>query len=171
MFEVGRVVCYRAEGVCKITDIREEAFGGSAKKTYYVLTPVGDEKSTVYVPCDNDVLVGFMRPLLSAEEICRLVEETREERMEWIPESRFRNTKFREILANGDRRELLVLLFTLMEHAASVNTRKPSTVDENAARRARKLLLEEFSVTTDLETEEELCRLLTGERLCQNRED
>ena len=169
MFEIGRFVCYRAEGVCQITDVREEAFGGSEKKPYYVLTPVGDVKSTVYVPCDSEVLTSRMRPLLSAEEICALVEDTRGERMEWIPESRLRNTKFRDILAEGDRRELLVLLFTLMAHAETVGAKKNSTVDENAARRARKLLLEEFSVTTDLETEEDLCRLLTVERPCRER--
>ena len=42
-----------------------------------------------------------------------------------------------------------------------------SSVDENAARRAKKLLLDEFSVTSDLRTEEELVRFLRGEITCQ----
>ena len=170
MFEIGRCVCYRAEGVCRITDIREESFGTSTKTLYYVLTPVHDEKSTVYVPTDNELLVSRMRALLTAKEICELVESLREVRMDWIPESRARNAKFREILGDGDRDALIVLLLTLLDRAGE-GGKKPSTVDENAARRAKKLLLEEFSATTDLSTEEDLVRFLRGEILCGDKKE
>ena len=167
MFEIGRCVSYRAEGVCRITDIREESFGAPNQKTlYYVLTPLQDDRSTVYVPVENEMLTSYMRPLLTAKEIGTLAAELRDQRMEWIPESRVRNNKFREILSAGDRRELIVLLLTLLERAEQ-GGKKMSSVDENAARRAKKLLLDEFSVTSDLRTEEELVRFLRGEITCQ----
>ena len=74
MFEIGSYVMYRAEGVCKISDIRDESFGAiGGQEKYYILSPLNDDKSTVYVPMGNDALLGMMRPLMSAEEICRMV--------------------------------------------------------------------------------------------------
>ena len=73
MFAVGSFVVYRAEGVCRISDIKAESFGViGSKENYYILTPLNDEKSTVFVPVANETLVGMMRPLLSAEEITAL---------------------------------------------------------------------------------------------------
>ncbi|MBQ8344924.1 MAG: hypothetical protein IJY42_01495 [Clostridia bacterium] len=168
MFEIGRWVSYRSEGVCRISDIREEAFGGQ-KNRYYVLSPMQDVKSTVYVPVDNERLVSQMQPLLSAREICCLVDSLREVRMEWIAESRLRNNRFREILANGQREELIVMLLTLMDREQEKGKRN-SIVDENAAKRAKRLLLEEFSFTTDMTTEEELSALLRGEWICRDQD-
>lgn len=65
MYEVGGYVSYRSDGVCKIIDIRKENFGVVGKDTlYYVLSPVSDEKSTFFVPVDNEALVSMMRKVL-----------------------------------------------------------------------------------------------------------
>ena len=172
MYEIGSYVIYRAEGVCKISDIRTESFGAiGGQEKYYILSPVNDEKSTVFVPLGNDVLLGMMRPLMSAEEICQLAEELRDRRLEWIPESRARNTMFRELLAVGDRRELIVLVNTVVEHmeATVAAGKKPGSTDENALRRARRLLYEEFSATTDIGGEEDVVPLLRGELTVRNK--
>ena len=173
MFDIGSYVSYRAEGVCVISDIREERFGalgGLAK--YYILSPVGDEKSTVFVPMDNEGLVSMMRPLLSAQEIMATVEELRDERMEWIEESRVRNVRFREIFAEGDRRKLIVLLNTVVEHSEMLRSigKKVGSTDENAQYRAQTMLFEEFSMTTDLKSIDEILPLLRGERILASKE-
>ena len=173
MFEIGSYVSYRAEGVCVIRDIREERFGAlSEVAKYYILSPIGDEKSTVFVPMDNATLMALMRPLLSAEEIQALVEETRDERFEWIEESRLRNMKFREILSIGDRRSLIVLLNTVVEHNELITKlgKKVGATDENALYRAKTMLFEEFSVTTDLTYSDEILALLRGERTLRAKE-
>lgn len=168
MFEIGSYVSYRAEGVCVISDIREERFGtlGETVK-YYILSPLGDEKSTVFVPMNNDALMSLMRPLLSAEEILALVAELREERLEWIEESRLRNMKFREILSMGERRDLIVLINTVAEHNEMITAlgKKVGSTDENALYRAKTMLFEEFSMTTDLAFSDEIFSLLRGERM------
>ena len=173
MFEIGSYVSYRAEGVCVICDIREERFGalGDAAK-YYILSPVGDEKSTVFVPMENEELLSLMRPLLSAEEILSLVSELRDERLEWIEESRLRNLKFREILSLGDRKQLIVLVNTVAEHNELVLSlgKKVGSTDENALYRAKAMLFEEFSMTTDLRLPEEILPLLRGERTLSSKE-
>ena len=67
-------------------------------------------------------------------------------RNEWISDSRGRGTRFKEILAIGDRRELIVLVNTVREkiEATMADGRKPCATDINALRKAEFLLFEEF---------------------------
>lgn len=164
-FRVGGCVIYRAEGICDIVDIRRETFiGREEAMEYYILSPRNDPNSTVYVPVDNEELTALMRPLLSRDEILALCDDLREERMAWIPDSRGRNTKFREILSIGDRREVLVLVNTVREHIAENERigKKSGTTDTGALRRGVKLLRDEFSATMTIESDEALLSLLDG---------
>ena len=169
MFEVGTYVSYRAEGVCIISDIRKECFGALGKiEEYYILTPMKDANSILYVPVNNELLTSKMQPLLSAEEIRALADELREERIEWVTDSRARNGVLKEILAGGDRRELIVFVNTVLdriEHSVEIG-RKITAGDENSFKRAKRMLLDEFSATTDLSSDEELVMLLRGELRC-----
>jgi len=167
MYQIGECVVYRAEGVCRISDIRQESFGVAGNDhTYYILTPMRDMGTTLFVPTDNELLTSMMRPLLSIEELIALGERLREERMEWIPESRGRNAHFREILSRGDREELIVMLQTVRAHARQVAAegKRPMATDAQAIGRASELLLAEFSATTDIDTEAALFAFLDGER-------
>lgn len=172
MFEKGSYVIYRSEGVCLISDIRDESFAsvGRADK-YYILTPINDSRSTVFVPADNERLVGFMRKLMSAAEINKLVEELRDERIEWQSDSRARNNSFRDILSRGDRRELIVLANTVGEKTEELakSGKRVCTADLNTLRRAERQLLEEFSATTDLSSTEQIMSLLRGELTLEPR--
>ena len=173
MFKVGAHVSYRAEGVCVIKDIRNESFGALGKsEEYYILSPLKDMNSILYVPVNNEVLTSKMHPLLSADEICALADELREEKLEWIIDSRARNAALREILATGNRRELIVLVNTIVdriERSAEIG-RKITAGDENTLKRAKRMLLDEFAATTDLKSDEELMGVLRGEHRCAPKE-
>ncbi len=165
MFEIGEYVSYRAEGVCKIVDVRKECFGSvGGEEEYYILTPIKDPKSTVFVPLQNENLVGMMRKLLSSREINALSEELREERLPWIPDSRTRNNRYREILSLGDRKDLILLIHSVLDYKNEMTAagKNANSTDENAYKRAVKMLFEEFFVTTELASEEELILLLQG---------
>lgn len=172
MLEIGTYVSYRSEGVCVISDIRTEAFNALGKsEEFYILSPLKDMNSVLYVPVNNELLTSKMHTLLSAEEICALASELRNVKMEWIVDSRARNSAFREILVAGDRRELIVLVNTITDRinrSAEIG-RKITAGDENTLMRAKKMLLDEFSTTTDLKTEDELMRVLIGAHTCSPR--
>ncbi len=173
MFKVGTYVSYRAEGVCVISDIRMEAFNAIGKKEeFYILSSIKDMNSLLYVPVNNELLTSKMRPLLSAEEVCALADELRDERMEWIVESRVRNSALRDILTVGDRRELMLLVNTINDRIARSEEigRKITAGDENVRKRALRMLIDEFSVTTDIKTEEHLLSVLDGSGACAPRD-
>lgn len=173
MFEIGTYVSYRAEGVCVISDIRTEAFNALGKsEEFYILAPLKDMNSILYVPVNNEALTSKMQPLLSADEIYALADELREVRMEWIDDSRARNSVLREMLAAGGRRELLILVNTIVDRIKRADEigRNITAGDANVLTRAKKMLLDEFSVTAELNNVDELMEVLTGERRCAARE-
>ena len=149
MFEIGSYVSYRADGVCKIADIREESFGVLAEHTlYYVLHPIHDEKSIFFIPVDNQTLVAKMRPLLSRDEIAALIKKVSERPLEWIPEAKPRANFFKNILSEGDREELIYLVRLLKVHTETTvaQGKKVYATDDSAAKRAAQLLFAEFSM-------------------------
>ena len=161
-YEIGEHVIYRAEGICDIVDIRCESFAGGEKSDYYILSPRNDPNSMLYVPVDNERLTSMMRPLLSEKEIREIIAELRDERLEWIDESRARNSKFKEILSEGERRAVLVLLNTVRERIAmnEASGKRSGTTDTGALSRACKLLRDEFSPAIPVKTDEQLFALL-----------
>ena len=170
MFEIGSYVIYRSEGVCVISDVREESFstlGGASR--FYILNPINDLNSVVYVPCDNENLVGMMRALLSPAEIDALAEEIKNERMELPTDIRMRNAKYKEIFAEGDRRSLMILVNTVGELIEKLENegKKVGSTDRNAFSRALKYLYEEFSATADISGIDELVDIIKTERSCR----
>lgn len=172
MFEIGGRVIYRAEGVCVINDIRSERFGNSGEEQYYVLSPLNDPRSTIFVPLANERLVSMMRPLLFAAELMEMVKDTEEDRLEWHGDSRNRNAQWREILSVGHPRQLMVMIRTIREHLSPevADGMRATGIDLAAKARAEKLLLDECSVTTDLSTVEKLDELLQGKWIPKDRE-
>ena len=166
-FVVGDVVVYRAEGVCDIVDIRKECFAtvGDGEE-YYILSPRNDANSSIYVPVYNERLTAMMRPIVTREELAAMVEELREVRLEWLPESRARHTAFREILSLGERRAMIVLVLTVKERIEQLiaTGKKPGSTETGALARACKLLYDEISLVVPLSGEADLIALLRGER-------
>ena len=67
-------VHYGAYGVCRVEDLRSMRFGpGEPLREYYVLRSVDQHGADIYVPADNAALTARMRPVLSREEIDRLL--------------------------------------------------------------------------------------------------
>ena len=166
MFEKGSYVAYRSEGVCVILDVCKEKFGGKEEEEdYYVLAPVNDMKSTVFVPVNNETLVGYMRELLSAEELNAFIAECKEERLEWIPENRARNMAFKQVLSEGSRKDRLALINTLYDRLDYIKSigKKAGTMDIALLDKAEKLTFEEFSFTCEINSQDEVKAVVRGE--------
>ena len=172
MFEIGNCVVYRAEGVCVISDIRSESFGAiGTQEKYYILTPIRDEKSVFFVPVNNPKLVSYMRELLTAEQIMQMVSDIKDERVEWTAESRARSAMFRDILAEGDRVRIAVLLNTVYEMTEKMEAqgKKISAGTLAIISRAEKMLFDEFRVTANIESQADIAPLLRGEIVLRDR--
>ena len=115
MFNVNDTILYGTHSKCKITDITEQKFNGSTNK-YYILQPLHNASSTIYVPMDNEKLIAKMRRILSEEEIYELIKAMPDKNGAWIENKNERNEYFRSILSNGDRAEIIKLIKIIYQH-------------------------------------------------------
>lgn len=115
MHKKGDAVCYGSKGVCKIQEIQMLDITGQAQE-YYVLIPVYDPRSRVYVPKENNLLTSRMRPALSAKEAKEFVGEFESAEPLWQSEETKRKQYFSELLANGERREILGMIKGIYRH-------------------------------------------------------
>ena len=156
-FEIGNTVTYSIHGVCVIEDIEKKDFMGSPAE-YYVLKPVGDARSTVYVPCENGILTEKIKKVLSVSEIHELIKMMPNENDIWIDNPHERKKKYAEILSSGDRRALISLIKTLYERREKQKEtgKKLHISDESFLRDAEKLLYEEFAHVLNIKKDQVL---------------
>ena len=74
MFNIGDTVVYGAQGVCKIDTVQEKQIGKQAIK-YYVLKPVFNENTSVFVPIENAALTSKMQSILTLSQAKELINE------------------------------------------------------------------------------------------------
>lgn len=141
--KIGTYVMYGKTGVCLVKEMTTMAGG-----QYYVLSPVGDSRSSVYVPCANADLLARMRPLLTREEIDLLLSDVDTVRLTWIDDRNERAMLYRTITGSGDRRELVRLLACLMRRKQEriAMGKRLSSMDENFLQECVRLVQEEFSM-------------------------
>lgn len=171
MYKLGTRVSYRSEGVCTVTEIRRQKFGVlNELKDFYILSPIKDQNSKLFVPADNEALVSKMRPLCTAEEINQLAKKLHSERLEWIDQPRPRSNYFRELLSDGNREMLILLIHTICAREEFLLTigKHVTQGDLAVLSRAKKMLIDEFSVTTDITTEQKLISVINCESECSN---
>ncbi len=152
MFQTEDTILYGTHGVCKIQSIEEMTFSGK-KQEYYILNPVYNQASTIYVPVHNEALTAKMHRILSAEEIYELIRTMPDEKTIWIENENARKERFQEIISGNNRQELVQLIKTLYLHQEKQKEKgkKLHIADERFLKEAEKLLYNEFALVLDME--------------------
>lgn len=155
MYQTGEQVLYGIHGVCTImeTEIRTV---DRKKVEYYVLVPNDQPGARYYVPTQNQAAVSKMRPLISKQELNELLQSEMDADSAWIEDENRRKQRYRELIAAGDRRELLQMIQALRVKKQSLQDsgRKFHQCDENFLRDAQKLLDSEFAHVLHIPQEE-----------------
>lgn len=155
MFEVGSTVLYGSDGVCTIQNITHKEVGGVSGE-YYVLESVYQKKSTVFVPLDNERLIGRMRNILSADELLDLIKTIPEEPLVWIEDEGERKQTYKEIISRGDCTELMQLVRTLYLHKEKQIERgkKLHACDDRFLKTAEKMINDEFAMVLHIDPDQ-----------------
>ncbi|MEE1279403.1 MAG: CarD family transcriptional regulator [Oscillospiraceae bacterium] len=146
MFKIGDVVVYSTAGVCRIEEISPKTFG-ALKTDYYVLRPLIQTASTVFVPVENERLTCKMHPILSQEEFLKVFCAAKK-REPIRPDSESeRREKFTEILESGNRETLILMVYDLnnLKTEQQQCGRRLHLADERLLNSAQNLLFEEIS--------------------------
>lgn len=155
MPEIGSYVIYGANGICTVKDKRKEKMCGT-KKEYYVLTPLDNSHAQIFVPTDNELLLGKMKAILNRDEILSMIKNIDTSDIQWVDDNKKRAEYFSSVLSNGDRRELLQLIkcIYLKKKELSANGKKLWASDENMIKSAEKIINAEFSLVLGIAPEE-----------------
>ena len=143
---------YGTDGLCRINDIVERNFGGSTAP-YYVLQLVYRRGSVIYVPVGNEKLESKMRTLISKDECIELINSIKGETEIWIDSENERKTRYREILAGEDRRELVRMIKTLYEHRRNQECcgKKMHMTDQKILKDAERIFYDEIAHNLDIQ--------------------
>ncbi len=157
MHKVNDMVLYGTEGLCRITEISIRNMHGEDVE-YYVLKPVGETGSTIFIPTGNASLTAKMRRILSPEEIYALIRTMPACDTAWIENENERKQRYREILADGDRQELIRMLRAVYLYGEERKNqgKKLHLTDEKFLKDGEKLLHEEFAHVLNLKKDEVL---------------
>lgn len=170
MFDKGLLVVYGVEGVCRIGDIESRAFPGSAdKKDYYVMIPIHNASSKLYVPVDNEKLTSKIKQLLTYDEIIGLIEKCSKNN-EWISDNKLRSKYYKEVLNIYDREKIFSLarVLYLAKCGKIPNVKKLYVMDEDVLRKTAQILYSEISYVVDLE-QEDVLPFIAGEMTCKRK--
>ena len=163
MFSVGDRIIYGSTGVCQIEDIVENELTGIMRE-YYVMRPVDTNKSTIYVPVDNEKLVSRMREVPSAEKLKAMIQNAKKEQIEWVDNHIRRSELFHEILNEGEIPRILVLFKTLNARSVTLaqENKHLAKTDERIFKECQKLLSSEISAILNVEQNEALNIILNN---------
>ncbi|MBR5768481.1 MAG: CarD family transcriptional regulator [Clostridia bacterium] len=150
MFKQGDTVIYGTNGVCRIDGITQMDYTGE-KKDYYVLKPVFNGRSTLFVPTDSETLTARMRPLITEAGIRALAKKFPSIEPLWIEDEDERKAKCNAVLTDNDRETALALIKAIRVHRdrQALIGKKLHVADERFLKDAEKLLREEASFVLD----------------------
>lgn len=154
MFKIGDVVVYSTTGVCEISDICNKSFGGETSQ-YYILTPILQKASTVFVPVNNPLLTKKIHPILSRGEFEAIFSGLKNKKPVRPESEQERREKFSEILESGDREGLILMVYdlSLYKNEQTEKARRLHLSDERLYNSAKSLLFEEISYIFNLDME------------------
>ena len=155
MFRTGDAVIHPAEGVCRITEIAEKNFGGTAEK-YYVLKSVYDGQSTVYIPVESVKVCPKIRLALSKEQVQDIIDSLENSEPVKSDNDNHRRQIFKEILASGDTAEISRVLTTVHQLKKDIRKsgRKMKVSDERIIKETERSVFMEFAFSLGISPEE-----------------
>ena len=160
MFCVGQTVLYGFNGVCMVDDVTEKRIG-KTKMQYYVLKPLCNNTSTLFVPTANQQLVSKMRRILTEDEAEAILRDL-PPCGDWNDNKQERSEQFRAIITEGSCVELIRLIRLVRTHEQEqlAGGKRLHITDERFLKEAEKMICEEFSLVLHISRDEVLERIL-----------
>ena len=166
MFEIGELMVYGTNGVCRVKDIVPSPFNKDDERMYYVLEPVHDTSNfVIYSPVDNRNVI--MRPLVSEERVREIMSALPDIDMIDVPVEKRRRDVYRDALLTADPFEYMRLIKTVIYRRAEFrrSRRRLPDIDSDSEHTARKCVYDEFSAVLGI-CREEVNDFIAGKLEC-----
>ncbi|MBR6720413.1 MAG: hypothetical protein IKL74_05825 [Clostridia bacterium] len=153
MYNIGDMVLYGGEGLCRISGIEDKKIADRTIK-YYALTPARNESSVFYVPTEGKAAETKLRKIVSGKEIKKIIKEA--DCALWEDNDRQRRDIYSGAINSADRGGIASLIKACDKHKKEIFElgKKLHKVDEYFLAEAEKLLYGEFKTVLKIEKEE-----------------
>ncbi len=154
MIKINSTILYGSE-VCRVTDIKKMTFGKTTRE-YFVLSPIYDEKNTIFAPTDSPKVLEKIKQILSSEEIISLIKNMPDKAPLWVDDDKERALLYHNTFEKGERAQIIRMIKTLYERKIELaeKGKKLRSADESAFARAEKMIYDEFALVLDIKREE-----------------
>lgn len=155
MYEIGQLIVYGNDGVCRVEEIGTPKISGVDKhREYYTLAPIYRE-GKVFTPVDSKV---FMRPVITREEALALIDRIPQMTAQVYENSnlRFLNEHYQQCIQDYTCADLLQLIKDVRAKRRRMTERgkKLGLVDERYMKRAEEMLHGELAIALDMPREQ-----------------
>ena len=146
MFNIGDIIIYGAQGICKIDRFETKQIGRQTAN-YYVLKPLYNENTAVFVPVGNETLVAKMQSVLSKTQAKNLIEKAQHIGVIETKDENKKRDEYKSVLASGDRERLIAVIKTIRfeRDIRRESGKKLNINDEQTLTKAELLLYNELS--------------------------
>ena len=152
-YQKGDHVRYGTNGVCVIADIETmTSMDRRSVKDYYVLRPVAESGTKIFVTLDNPALLGKMNAILTREEINEAIRQSAADPLPWVGDRNRRSEAFKEILKTAEPFPLLQLCSCIHGRRLQLSQegKRLSGSDEAILKQAERLVENEFAFSLDI---------------------
>ena len=155
MFEIGELIIYGGNGVCRVEKIGPIDTGmGMKDRMYYTLNPLKNKDSRIFTPVENEKVI--MRPTMTKEDALALIDQIQNVETLWIGDERRRETEYKEAVRKCDCREYVKIIKTiyLRKEARLADGKKVTAVDERYYAIAEENLYGELAVALGMDRDQ-----------------
>lgn len=152
MFNIGDTVVYGAQGICRIVSFDIKTIGKTDIK-YYVLRPIFNENTAVFVPVENATLTAKMQNVLTESQAKALVCKINDIDVIKTSGENQKREQYKAILSSNDREQLIALIKTIRFERDNrrQSGKKLNINDEQTLRKAELLLYNELAFVYGVE--------------------
>lgn len=146
MFNAGQFVIKPNTGICVIDEIvRLDLMGDGAIKDYYLLRPINDRRSTLYVSIDADR--ARLRLAMSESEALEFIKSIPSVNEAEITNEKFREQTYKDAFRSNEAIELVSILKNMYSRSQQrlASGKKITATDEKYSQQAEKILYSELS--------------------------
>lgn len=154
LLKIGDVIIYGSQGICKIEKTETKQIGKSTAE-YYVLKPIFNEATSLFVPVDNENLTHKMQTVLTKSEFCELVDRIPQIDTINTDSEDLKREQYKNSLSGGC--EALVSLIKTIRFEREVRKQKGKKLnitDEQTLRKAEQLFYGIAAYILEIQPEE-----------------
>lgn len=153
MFNIGDTVVYGSQGVCKIDCVETKQIGKQSAD-YYVLKPLFNDSTSLFVPVNNDKLTSKIRDVLTKAQLDDFVKKIPDiELLTYADENQKRELYKLKL---SESIESLATIIKTIRHEKDFrkqNNKKLNIGDEQTLRKAEQLFYNEIAFVLSVEPE------------------